>query len=520
MANAEVITTDKHYLIPYHDRTSTVIPNARMVRHKDTDWLVATRNSATYAALRQLGYMAEPTGTLDGYDWCGTKPFKAQIATTELLVNSPRAYVLNGLGTGKTRSALYAYDYLYRKNLSQPVRMLVIAKLSTLNVVWAAEVLQVMPQYDTCVLYGTKEKRQKLLAESKADIYIINHEGVNVIIKELMDAKFDIVVVDEASVIRNKTTRKWKRINSLIQPAKYAWALTATPTPNEPCEAFGIIKAFTPDRAPRYFRQFRDQTMRQVSQFVWVPRENANKTVFDAMQPAVRYRMEDCTDLPPTLRSVREVPMCKDTRIAYQSMVNKQMVEFTTGKITAVNAGGKLNKLLQIASGFIYDTRKGQHVAIGDMVEQRCSVLNEILAEAQSKVLVFVPFRALVDLVAEHFGLTGYTITGDTPASKREHILHLFRTDPSFPMLVCHPGTMSHGLNLTEASVIVWFSPTVSLETYEQANGRIVRPGQKLHQLIVHLQSSDAERRVYAKLSAKEQTQGALLEMFEQLKEA
>jgi SNF2 family DNA or RNA helicase len=82
-------------------------------------------------------------------------------------------------------------------------------------------------------------------------------------------------------------------------------------------------------------------------------------------------------------------------------------------------------------------------------------------------------------------------------------------------VLVANPGTMSHGLTLTAASVIVWFSPIHSAEIYEQANARIVRPGQKRNTLIVRMEGSDLERRMYDKLQTRTKVQGTLLSMFE-----
>jgi len=80
---------------------------------------------------------------------------------------------------------------------------------------------------------------------------------------------------------------------------------------------------------------------------------------------------------------------------------------------------------------------------------------------------------------------------------------------------VAQPGTMSHGLTLTAADTIVWFAPINSTETYLQANARIARPGQKRNTLIVRIQGSDIERRMYERLDKRESTQGTLLGMFE-----
>ncbi|MEF4262398.1 helicase-related protein, partial [Escherichia coli] len=82
-------------------------------------------------------------------------------------------------------------------------------------------------------------------------------------------------------------------------------------------------------------------------------------------------------------------------------------------------------------------------------------------------------------------------------------------------VLVAHPECMSHGLTLTEASTIVWWGPPSSLETYEQANGRITRAGQRHSQLIVNMMGTRLEARVFKLLESRANVQRALLEMFE-----
>jgi len=80
-------------------------------------------------------------------------------------------------------------------------------------------------------------------------------------------------------------------------------------------------------------------------------------------------------------------------------------------------------------------------------------------------------------------------------------------------VMLAHPQCIHHGLTLTAATTIIWYSPTCSLDIYEQANARIRRVGQKEKQLFLHLQSSQIERKVYAMLRGKQRTQDAFLEM-------
>jgi SNF2 family DNA or RNA helicase len=79
---------------------------------------------------------------------------------------------------------------------------------------------------------------------------------------------------------------------------------------------------------------------------------------------------------------------------------------------------------------------------------------------------------------------------------------------------VAHPQCMAHGITLTAADTIIWFAPTTSLEIFEQANARIRSVGQKHKQLILMFQSTEAEKKMYTRLRAKQKVQNLLLDMF------
>jgi DNA excision repair protein ERCC-6 len=87
------------------------------------------------------------------------------------------------------------------------------------------------------------------------------------------------------------------------------------------------------------------------------------------------------------------------------------------------------------------------------------------------------------------------------PVHKRNDIIERFQTSPNPHVLVLQPQAASHGLTLTEANTIIWYSPITSVETYLQANARINRPGQKNAMTIVHINGSEIESRLYHVLS-------------------
>jgi SNF2 family DNA or RNA helicase len=457
------------------------------------------------------------------------EPFFHQTDTAGFLTVNPRAYVLNGIGTGKTLAAAWAADYLIEIGAAR--RWVISSPLSTLERVWGDTFFFHMRHRKFVILHGTAERRRKLLA-TPADFYIINHDGVGVIQKEL-EARDDIdgVILDEGAEYSNKQTAKWKAMDRVIYPGgrlarPWVWSLTATPRPTAASDVYGQCKLVTPTSVPQYFTTFRNMVMEHHSTYVWTDRAEANKIIHQVMQPAIRYKREECLDLPPEIYSTRDVEMSTDQVRHYKAIMKELHTEIEGGRITALNEGIKLSKLLQIACGCVYDT-DGVPRELGDGrdVEGRAAELNpgnrietliQLIEQIGEKVIVFVPFTAVTAMLHRH--LKKYwnfvIVTGDTPVRERNQIFSDFQSTKDLDLLA-HPGCMSHGLTLTEASTIVWYAPIDSARIYEQANGRITRAGQKYTANIIHLAGSPVERRMYKRLEARQQAQGLLLEMVE-----
>jgi len=296
----------------------------------------------------------------------------------------------------------------------------------------------------------------------------------------------------------------------------YIWGLTGSPTPNDPADAYSQIKLLRPEAVPKYYKHFRELVMMQVSNFRWVAKPTALETVYDAMQPGVRYLRKDIMELPETSYQTRACPMTPEQSKVYKQLYDKAHYMHQHGQITAVNAGVLMSKLLQVSGGWVYSTERGI-VALDN--SSRTDALLDLLAEVgDQRVIVFVEFiHAVTELfkLLKAKGINCETVTGDTSLAERNRIFSAFQDEPLGPqVLVAHPRCMSHGITLTAASTVVWFIPTTSLETYEQANGRITRPGQKNKTLIVHLAGSAVERKLYNQLEKKADVQDSLLEMF------
>lgn len=501
----------EHLILPADPRLDVLIPHAKKFEHEGQQMVLVPHKLDETQVLKNLGYDVRPP-IMVNYDWCGTTPYDAQRITSALIISNKRNYVLNGMGTGKTRSLLFSFDYLRRQ--SAVGKLIVTAPLSTLRQTWLREVAMVFPHLKAEVLYGTKAQRLKAL-DREADIYIINHDGVQVIFDALMErTDITMAALDELSVYKNKKTDLWKYANLLISRCDRVSGLTATPMPTAPTDAFGQLKLITPQNCQMHFGRFRDEVMLKISQFTYVARKDAVENVYRRMQPSVRFTRDECYDMPPCQYITREAPLSREQEKLFKQLAEECAADVASGSIKAVNEADRINKLVQVALGTVYDVQR-------NVCELDCSarlaVLDELITESDSKIIVFTPYKSSLRKLAAHLSKkwTVETISGDVGQTAREHIFTRFMNTPDPHVLVAHPDTMSHGLTLTAASTIVWYGPPTSLETYEQANGRITRAGQRHSQLIAHIVSTRIEQKIVKRLETRATAQGLLLEMFE-----
>jgi len=502
--------------LQHPDKITTIIPTARKINYKGRTLVTVPHGIEETRVLRNMGISA-PGPIQHYYDWPGRfKPFDHQRVTSNFLTLHPRAFCINDMGCGKTASVLWAFDYL--RSVGMAKALLVVGPLSTLERTWGDEVFKHFPHLHCVTLHGTAAKRIKMI-NSLADVYVINHDGIktkevlNALVQKIQDGEIDVVVPDELAIFRNSGTDRWKAMRRLVEPATYVWGLTGTPIPNEPTDAWAQIKLIAPDRVPRYFGQFRDTVMKQLGPYKWVARKGALDHVHSVMQPAIRYAINDCIDLPPTTYITREVELSDPQKAAYKQMTDKFKADLEGGQIVALSEAVMQMKLVQILAGSAY-TKDGESILIPNPA--RIDLVREIIEEAGAKVIVFVPLTGALQMLAaelrRYFSVE--VIFGDTPKNERDRIFGDFQTQKNPRVIVANPGAMSHGLTLTAANTIVWFVPNNSSETYQQANARIVRPGQVNKTVIVHCEGSELERRMYARLERRQDTQGVLLDMF------
>ena len=454
--------------------------------------------------------------TLEEYEWprpIGFTPFAHQKQTAEFLISNRKSFCFNEQGTGKTASVIWAIDYLME--IGAIKRVLVISPLSVMRSAWQEDLFKFAVHRTVAVCYGSASKRKEIV-KSKADFTIINFDGVKIIKEDLIAAKFDLVVVDEASAYKNAQTDRWKALRDICKTVKGLWMLTGTPAAQSPVDAYGLAKLVNPKGVPPFFGQFKDTVMTKVSEYTWIPKPQAQQIVHNILQPAIRFEKAQCIDLPPVTHVDRDAPLTPMQMKYYREMKKQLLIEAAGEEISSVNAAAKMNKLLQIAGGAVYtDNREVIEFDVSD----RLKVVREVIEESSHKVLVFVPFTHTIELLKNYLtqkGITCEVINGDVSLNNRSSIVKDFQSTDRIRVLLIQPQAASHGLTLTAANTIIWYAPTTSVETYLQANARIDRPGQKNNMTIVHITGCPVETKIYKMLRGNIDNHEKIIDLYRQ----
>ena len=498
----------------------------------------------TLANLQVLAWYNWPTpAPMQNYDF-PIEPGKTPLPHQKIYANfqalHPRCFNLGDPGTMKTLSTLWAMDFLMQQHPPGTFRALIIAPLTLIDTVWAAAIFRnFLSRRSYALLIGDGDKRTKQL-EKDVDCYIINPDGLKVgaHIRRKVDprkphqkrveldgfskalaARDDIkmVIIDEASSFKAVDTARHACATLIFGKKRWLWQLTGSPTPNRPTDAYGMAKLVN-DAHGETFTNYKQRVMMNVSQFKWVPRAGASAEAHKLLQPAVRFAIEDCVELPPCTVQQREVPLSATQAKAYQTLKHEAVLAMQSGALVhAVNEAALRQKLIQVACGAVYDQH---HDSYRLEPGPRLAEVDDIIEETDRKVVIFAPLTNVVHMLHEH--LKGRyncaMINGEVKGKARDDVIRRFG-DPEneLRIIVVDPGTVSHGVNqFVTANVAIWYGPTDKTEQYIQANKRIDRPGQTVPTTIIQLVATKTEKEIFARLEANESMQGVVLKLAEE----
>lgn len=404
-------------------------------------------------------------------------PRTYQEASLEWLIEKPHAGLLLDPGLGKTSTTLAAIDFLHSGGHIHHV--LVVAPLRVAKTVWPAESEKWADFSHMSVCDLTEMDREQRIERLKEKhlVYVINPESLGRILEldpwSILD--FDMLVIDESTKFKDSSTQRFKALKKHLHKFKRRVILTGTPAPNGLADLFGQMYVCDMGASlGAYITHFRQRYMyKGYDGFSWVMAPGAEADIYRRVKPKLlRLMAVDHLDMPELIDNDIEVDLSPKVMKQYKELERDFLIKVNDDTVAVFNTAALGVKLRQVANGFIYDEN---HTAI-HIHEEKLNALAELVEELQGRPL----------LLCYEFIEDARTIQAMFPqaqnVSQSRDVISLVNNFNAgrIPILMGHPLSMGHGLNLQEiCKDICWFGITWDLELYQQAIARVWRQGQK-----------------------------------------
>ncbi len=410
-------------------------------------------------------------------------------------------------GLGKTVITLSAiWDLMF--DYFDISKVLVIAPLRVAENTWTEE----LEKWDHLTylriskVLGTEAQRIEALRRP-ADIYVINRENV-AWLAELGEWDFDMLVIDELSSFKNASSKRFKALRRKRPGIDRVVGLTGTPSTNGLMDLWSEI--YLLDQGKRLGKTlssyradfFVPDRMNGFVVYSYKPKPGAEEWIYSILSSlCVSMKSQDFLQMPERLERDVTVKLPPVAKGKYKELEREMVAKLEGKTVDAVNAAVLTNKLLQMASGAVYDENKD----VAELHSAKLDALEDLIEAANGKpVLIYYNYRHDKERIQKRFKEAQEIKTPeDFQAWNRGEI----------PVAIAHPASMGHGLNLQHGgSTVIWFSLPWSLELYQQANARLWRQGQKDTVVIFRLLSEGTiDRDVVRALTKKDLTQENLM---------
>lgn len=240
--------------------------------------------------------------------------------------------------------------------------------------------------------------------------------------------------------------------------------------------------------------------------YEWNLIQGAERKIYDAIGDiCMSLKAKDWLSLPKRTNFTVDIELPNGLFREYKQFEREKILELEDNHmLVGSNAGVVMGKLLQFASGMVYDDNH-EPIAVHDY---KLEALSDLVIAANGKpLLVFYYFKFDFERIKHTFK--------DLDVRQIESQKDVEDWNKgNIDILLVHPASVGHGLNLQEGgNTIVWYTlPNWNLELYQQANARLHRQGQKKPVFVYHLLSSGTvDEDVMRSLEQKDVSQQALM---------
>ena len=361
---------------------------------------------------------------------------------------------------------------------------------------------------------------------SAADVLIVSYDiaatDLDLIKKHF---SFNVIAADESHYLRTYNSARTKAARKLAARAERRYLMSGTPSLGDPMHVYGQLQFLSPVFTGNWFKYTRRYLVKsRYNDKMTVGYKNLHILNDILSDVAHRKKQEECLDLPPLRFVDIDVDVGPETRTAYNDLVSTWSTQLTVERVVEVQqAPDRLNKLLQILSGFYIDSNKDYElcdgcpflmdcVANGDkpyteqcMVEtqdppktvihlkeqprldQMAELVNSITQEPVNKVIIWAMYTEEINMVEERLETMGVGyVRVDGRTRDKVACEDKFREDPACQVYLSHIS-ISEGLTLNSANYVIYYGLTYDLKDYVQSMKRNHRIGQERPVTVYHL---------------------------------
>jgi hypothetical protein len=331
-------------------------------------------------------------------------------------------------------------------------------------------------------LRAARVEIRKACERNPASIHLVNREQVEQLVYAWgRDWPYDVVIIDESTSFSDYKTNRFKALKAVRKAGliKRLHELTATPAADGYEQLFAQLYLLDEGkRLGKNITNYRNRYfIRGYDGYSWKLREGAEKEIAEKISDiCLTLKGEDYLPLEKPVFNPRYVKLSSDELALYKKLEREFVLELDDGTVIEAETAGTLSgKLVQLASGFVYDSNKVTHQIHDHKIEELQQIVDEACGEP---LLVVYWFKPSLDRIKKAFP-KAVVMDPDGKCVKRWN-------EGKIPMLLVQPASAGDGLNLQRGGHhMVFFDIPWSLRLYLQVIGRLARQGQQ-HLVILH----------------------------------
>jgi SWI/SNF-related matrix-associated actin-dependent regulator 1 of chromatin subfamily A len=396
-------------------------------------------------------------------------PLEHQKESIQKLVENKKFILADDMGLGKTTSTIIAA-------LESGSKKVLIICPATLKINWKREI----ENYSDKPVYIAEGKN----FSTDADFVIINYD----IIKnfhdtkkkgesQILDANFDLVVVDEAHYIKNATAQRTKLINDLVKKVDRLWLLTGTPMTSRPIDYFNLLSLIESPVAKNWMAY----AIRYCQGYQF---NVGGRKVWNVMGASNLEELRDRT-AGLTLRRLKENVLDLPDKIitpVYLRLKSKMYEEIMGEYYDWYDKNPEESKSLTVQFTKLTKIRQ----VIADEKISQTIELAENIVEQGKKVIIFCNFTDSLNKICEHFGKAAVKVDGSMSKPERQHSVDSFQDSDKIKVFVGNIKAAGVGITLTAAEAVIMNDLSFLPSDHAQAEDRAYRYGQKNNVLVYY----------------------------------